>query len=61
MLNLIVYCKDHKRRPVHLGPYPFFRDVQAQIPLAWCTECGSEIFDRGQLRCIRCRTTKGAR
>lgn len=61
MLTLMIYCKDHKRRPVRLGPYPYFRDTQAQIPPAWCSLCGSEVFDAGQHRCIHCRNAKGER
>ena len=59
MLTLMIYSKDHKRKPVRIGPYPFFRDTQAQIPLAWCSICGSEVFEYGQHRCIHCRQRKG--
>lgn len=61
MLTRILYCKDHHRRPIRLGICPCFQDVQAQIPLAWCSVCGSEIFESGQQQCIRCRVTKGAK
>lgn len=59
MLHLIIYCKDHKRRPARLGAYPLFGDVQARIPRGWCPVCGSEVFEAGQLWCIRCRKMKG--
>ena len=60
MLSLICYCKSHNRRPIRIGTYPIFRDIQGQIPLAWCSECGSEVFDRAQQTCIHCREMKGA-
>ena len=59
MLSLTVYCKDHKRRPIRLGYRSFFRDLQADIPTAWCSVCGSEIFEADTDRCTRCRHTKG--
>ena len=59
MLSVTIYCKDHKRMPVRFGFAPFLRDPQADIPLAWCICCGSEVFTPGQERCIRCRSTKG--
>ena len=59
MLTLIVYCKNHRRRPIQFGYTPIFRDPQADIPFAWCSLCGSEVFERGQDRCSRCRSAKG--
>lgn len=58
-MTLTVYCKDHRRRPVRFGYAPFFRDLQSDIPLAWCSRCGCEVFEPGQDRCSRCRSTKG--
>ena len=60
VINLIVYCKDHCRQPVRFGFPPPLRDIQADIPKSWCCLCGSEVFERGQDRCIRCRGAKGA-
>lgn len=59
MIHLIVYCKDHRRRPIRFGFSPALRDRQADIPGSWCSLCGSEIFEEGQDRCIRCRSWKG--
>ena len=59
MIHLIVYCIDHRRRPVRFGYAPSMRDLQADIPRTWCCLCGSEGFERGQDRCIRCRSLKG--
>lgn len=59
MLSLIIYCKDHKRRPIRFGATPLFRDAQASIPYGWCIRCGGEVFEEGQIRCVRCRKTKG--
>ena len=59
MIHLIVYCKDHRRRPVRFGYAPSMRDLQADIPRTWCCQCGSEVFENGQDRCIRCRSWKG--
>ena len=61
VIHLTVYCKSHRRQPIRLGVPPLFRDVQGDLPLAWCCLCGGEIFDRGQQRCIRCRNAKGAK
>ena len=55
MISLTVYLKDHKRMPARFGFFSPFRDTQADIPKGWCICCGSEVFDRGQERCIRCR------
>ena len=59
VLTLTVYCKDHRRRPIRFGRRPVFRDMQADIPQAWCSRCGSEVFEPQQDHCIRCRSTKG--
>lgn len=59
LLSLIIYCKSHKRRPIHIGTLPCLRDVQADIPVGWCQVCGCEVFEENQDRCIRCRTRKG--
>lgn len=58
-MTLIIYCKDHRRRPVRFGYPSISRDTQADIPLSWCCQCGSEVFDRGQTKCIQCRNKKG--
>lgn len=58
-MNLTVYCKDHRRRPIRFGRTPFFMDRQADIPVGWCCLCGSEVFEYGQDRCCRCRDAKG--
>ena len=55
MISLTVYLKDHRRMPVRFGSFPLFRDPQADIPRNWCICCGSEIFDRGEERCLLCR------
>lgn len=57
-MTVIVYRKDHRRRPVCFGRFPI-RDIQADIPSAWCQRCGREVFDPGQERCIWCRKAKG--
>ena len=59
VIHLIVYCKDHRRRPVRFGYAPSIRDLQADIPRTWCCLCGSEVFENGQDRCIRCCSLKG--
>lgn len=59
MLILTVYCKPNRRRPVQFGCAPILRDLQADIPAAWCIQCGSEVFAQGQDRCTRCRSMKG--
>ena len=61
VIHLIVYCKDHRRRPIRIGFTSMLRDTQADIPLSWCSICGSEVFEYGKDRCIRCHRTKGAR
>ena len=61
VLSLIIYCKNHRRRPVCTGRRPCFRDIQADIPTGWCPVCGSEIFEQDTDRCIRCRNVKGDR
>lgn len=58
-MTVIIYCKDHHRRPVRFGRGAIFSDTQAQIPLAWCCRCGSEVFDRRADHCSRCRSGKG--
>ena len=58
-MTLIVYCKDHKRRPIRFGYAPALRDVQGDIPPAWCSICGCEVFDAGCDRCSMCRRSKG--
>ena len=60
VLTLTVYCKSHKRRPIRFSTPMAFQDIQAQIPPAWCSVCGSEVFERGQDRCVRCRKARGA-
>ena len=57
-MTVIIYRKDHHRSPIHLGKRQFFRDIQADIPVGWCTLCGSEVFQRGEDRCIWCRKRK---
>ena len=61
MLTLLIYCKDHKRRPIRLGAQPVFRDIQGQIPYGWCPDCGREVFEPDQERCVECRSAKGAK
>ena len=56
---LTVYLKDHNRMPVRFGTRLPFRDIQADLPRAWCSCCGSEVFQAGQERCIHCRAVKG--
>lgn len=58
-MTLIIYQKDHKRKPIRFGPAPLFQDMQASFPAGWCSQCGSEVFDIGSSMCIRCRKTKG--
>lgn len=58
-MTLIIYQKDHKRRPIRFGPAPLFHDTQADFPAGWCSQCGGEVFEMGRSRCIRCRKTKG--
>ena len=60
MLTLTVYCKNRKRRPVRFRLPIVPEDIQARIPPAWCSVCGSEVFEQGQNWCIRCRKTRGA-
>lgn len=59
MLTLMIYQKDHKRRPIRLGSVPLFHDTQAGFPAGWCYQCGGEVFEIGQSMCIRCRKMKG--
>lgn len=59
MLTLIIYQKNHKRRPLRLGAAPLFMDTQADYPAGWCANCGSEVFESGRSVCSRCRKTKG--
>ena len=59
MFALTVYLKDHNRMPVRFGAKLPFRDIQADLPLGWCSRCGSEVFQRGQDLCIHCRNAKG--
>ena len=55
MWNITVYLKSHKRQPVHLGVFPYIRDVQQDLPRGWCRRCGSEIFGKV---CPACREAK---
>ena len=57
-MSVIIYCKDHYRRPVRFASIPLFRDVQSEIPSGWCDVCGCEIFTPGEDRCILCRQRK---
>lgn len=59
MLTLLIYCKDHKRRPIRFGASLPFRDIQGQIPAGWCSDCGCEIFEGMQERCRQCSEAKG--
>ena len=57
-MTVIIYRKDHRRRPIHLGKRQFIRDIQADIPAGWCTLCGCEVFRQGEDRCIWCQKRK---
>lgn len=58
-MNRAVYCKSRKRRPISFRRTPFFHDRQGELPIGWCSRCGSEIFVWGQEQCSRCRDGKG--
>lgn len=58
-MTVIIYCKNHRRRPIRLGYTPVFRDVQGDIPAGWCSNCGCEVFEQGEDRCKQCRNVKG--
>lgn len=57
-MSVILYCKDHRRKPILLGFPPLFRDIQGGIPTGWCSICGSEVFLQREDRCARCRQRK---
>ena len=57
-LSVLIYCKDHRRRPIRFGFPLLFRDTQGDIPVGWCNVCGSEVFCQGEDRCVRCRQGK---
>lgn len=41
-------------RPVLRGNPIFFPDVQGRLPVGWCQDCGSEVFEPNRLLCRRC-------
>ena len=55
MLSLIVYQKDHRRRPIRFAVSQLWQDPQAVLPIGWCYQCGGEIFESGRSQCIRTR------
>ena len=42
-------------RPVLRGNPIFFPDVQGRLPVGWCQDCGSEVFEPNRLLCRRCQ------
>ena len=49
----IIYLKPKQRMPVSLRPVIYLRDIQQDIPAAWCIGCKQELFS-GSL-CRRCK------
>ena len=49
-----VYLKGHKRKPVRFCAPLAYRDLQADLPRGWCSQCGGEVFRSGQDLCVHC-------
>lgn len=50
----VLYMRPPSRRPVRIGLRIGLRDIQGEIPRAWCRSCGAEVFYGGADQCPRC-------